>query len=44
MASGTRIAAQRLWNGRLPEGDKAQLVKQLYAAENPGRAESICKE
>jgi hypothetical protein len=39
MASGTRRAAQRLWNGRLPNGDRAQLVKQLYAAENTGRSD-----
>jgi len=34
MASGTRKVAMRLWNGRLPEGDLAALVKQLYAEEN----------
>ena len=39
MATGTRRVAARLWGGRLPEGDPAQLVRQLYEAENAGRAE-----
>jgi hypothetical protein len=34
MASGTRKVATRLWDGRLPQGDPAQLVRQLYAEEN----------
>jgi hypothetical protein len=34
MASGTRKVAMRLWSGRLPNGDLAALVKQLYAEEN----------
>ncbi len=34
MAGGTRAVALRLWNGRLPDGDPAQLVRELYAEEN----------
>lgn len=36
---GTRNIAMKLWNGRLPEGDPAQLVQQLYEEENKGKAE-----
>jgi hypothetical protein len=39
MASGTRKVATRLWDGRLPQGDPAQLVRQLYAEENRHLAE-----
>jgi hypothetical protein len=39
MATGTRNIALRLWNGRLPERDPPQLVRELYAAENRGKAE-----
>ena len=38
IATGTRKIALRLW-GRLPEGDPAKLVDELYAAENEGKAE-----
>lgn len=38
-ATGTRYVAQRLWNGRLPDRDPADLVRELYAAENEGKAE-----
>ena len=34
MATGTRKVALQLWNGKLPEGDPMELVKELYAAEN----------
>lgn len=34
MATGTRKVAVRLWNGVLPPGDPASLVRQLYAEEN----------
>lgn len=34
MASGTRKVATRLWHGRLPGGDPARLVRELYAEEN----------
>jgi len=39
MATGTRKVAMRLWNGALPDGELMELVKQLYEAENQGRAE-----
>jgi hypothetical protein len=39
MGTSTRKAAMALWNGHLPEGDPAVLVRALYAAENAGRAE-----
>jgi hypothetical protein len=39
MATSTRGAATRLWNGRLPAGDPAVLVRELYAEENAGRSE-----
>jgi hypothetical protein len=39
MATSTRKIAKKLWNGKLPEGDPAVLVRQLYQAENQGQAE-----
>ena len=36
MATGTRKVAARLWGGRVPEGDPAMLVRQLYEEENRG--------
>jgi hypothetical protein len=39
MGTSTRAVASRLWNGRLPAGDPAGLVRQLYAEENRGKAE-----
>ncbi len=39
ICSSTRQIALRLWKGVLPEGDPAELVRQLYAAENEGKAE-----
>ena len=39
MATGTRKVAMRLWGGALPGGDPAELVRELYAEENKGRAE-----
>jgi hypothetical protein len=38
-ASGTRAVAMKLWGGRLPDRPKEQLVRELYAAENQGKAE-----
>jgi hypothetical protein len=38
MATSTRGVALRLWNGRLPERDPAELVRELYAEENRGRS------
>ena len=39
MATGTRTAALKIWRNGVPAGDRAELVKALYAAENVGRAE-----
>jgi hypothetical protein len=39
MATSTRAAAARLWNGTLPDGDPMQLIRQLYEAENRGTAQ-----
>jgi len=38
-ATGTRYIAMKLWNGRLPKRDPAELVRELYAVENKGKAE-----
>ncbi|MGA2479514.1 MAG: hypothetical protein ABSG63_12260 [Spirochaetia bacterium] len=37
MATSTRAVATRLWKGRLPSGDPALHVRELYAEENKGR-------
>lgn len=37
LATGTRKVALKIW-GHLPDGDRAQRVEELYAAENAGRA------
>jgi hypothetical protein len=39
MATGTRNVALKHWNGRLPQGDSAALVRELYDAENRGKTE-----
>lgn len=39
MGTSTRKVAMRLWGGRLPQGEPAALVRQLYAAENRDRPE-----
>ncbi len=39
MATGTRKVAERIWQGRVPIGDPADLVRELYRAENEGLAE-----
>jgi hypothetical protein len=39
MATGTRHVALRLWQGKLPERDPAELVRELYAEENRGKPE-----
>lgn len=40
MATGTRVAAEKLWAGALPhDRPAAELVRELYAAENAGRSE-----
>ncbi len=38
MSTSTRKVAQKLW-GSIPDGDPAERVKQLYAAENEGVSE-----
>ncbi len=39
MATSTRSVAMRHWGGRMPDGDPARLVRELYEAENRGKAE-----
>jgi hypothetical protein len=39
IASGTRAIATKLWNGRLPNRPPEELVRELYQAENKGKAE-----
>ena len=39
IGNSTRKVALRLWDGKLPEGDPARLVRELYAAENAGKAD-----
>jgi hypothetical protein len=38
MATSTREVAKRIWSGQLPERPAAALVRELYAAENEGKA------
>jgi hypothetical protein len=39
MATSTRSVALRHWGGRAPSGNPQKLVRELYEAENRGRAE-----
>lgn len=39
LGTSTRQVAARLWHGDLPKSDPAQMMRELYAAENEGRAE-----
>ncbi len=39
MAGSTRRIATRIWNGVLPDRPPAELVRELYAVENAGKAE-----
>ena len=39
MASGTRRVALQLWSGVLPNRPREELVRELYRAENDGKAE-----
>jgi hypothetical protein len=39
MATSSRKVAMQLWNGSLPAGEPAELVRRLYDAENAGKAE-----
>ncbi len=38
-ASGTRVVAKELWKGRLPTRPPAELVRELYRAENHGKSQ-----
>src|SRR5450631_1352449 len=38
-ASGTRAVAKELWKGRLPTRPPAELVRELYRAENRGKSQ-----
>ncbi len=39
MGTSSRNVAMSLWGGRLPDRDPARLVRELYQAENEGKAE-----
>lgn len=39
MGTSTREVAMRMWNSKLPERDPAQLVRELYSAENKNKLE-----
>ena len=39
MGTSTRRVAMELWNGVLPDRDPAELVRELYAVENEGKAQ-----
>lgn len=39
IASGTRAVAMKLWRGKLPNRPLTQLARELYNAENRGKAE-----
>src|ERR1700722_3115408 len=39
IASGTRVVAMKLWKGKFPNRPLDKLVRELYEAENKGKAE-----
>ena len=39
LASGTRAIAKKLWGAKLPNRPRDELARELYEAENQGRAE-----
>ena len=39
IASGTRCIAMKLWKGKLPNRPLDELVRELYKAENKGKAQ-----
>jgi hypothetical protein len=39
LATGTRAVAEKLWQGHLPKRPPAELVRELYKAENAGKSE-----
>src|SRR5215469_12888859 len=38
-AGGTRLVAMKLWKGKIPARPKGELVRELYVAENQGKAD-----
>ncbi|HEY1791067.1 MAG TPA: hypothetical protein VGJ73_23160 [Verrucomicrobiae bacterium] len=40
IASGTRVCAMKLWKGKVPNRPRDELVRELYTAENKGRADA----
>ena len=38
MATSTRVVAEKLWNGELPDREPMHLIRELYKAENNGKA------
>ena len=41
IATSTRRVARKTWGERLPEGDRAELVRELYRLENRDRCEPL---
>ena len=39
MGTSTRAVARKVWNGRLPDRNPMELVRELYDAENKGKPE-----
>jgi hypothetical protein len=39
IASGTRAIAAKIWKGNIPNRPRAELVRELYAAENRGKTD-----
>ncbi|HET7625695.1 MAG TPA: hypothetical protein VFM25_10570 [Verrucomicrobiae bacterium] len=39
IATGTRAIAMKIWNGKIPRRPLEELVRELYHAENDGKAE-----
>src|ERR1039457_189772 len=39
IGSGTRAVAMKIWNGKVPHRPPAELVRELYEAENRGNPE-----
>ena len=37
ICSSTRIIAMDIWNGEIPDRDKAELVRELYHLETKGK-------
>jgi hypothetical protein len=39
MGTSTRNVADKIWDGRLPDREPRELIRELYTAENEGKAE-----